>query len=91
MFKFHSLRCLVFQHYLLKKLSFLHCIFLPPSHRLIDIVMWVYFWALHPVPLICVCDLCQYYGALTLVAWWYSLRASLVAQMVKNLPAVLAT
>ena len=39
------------QHELLKRLSFLHCIFLPV---LLQISAWVYFWAFYPVPLICV-------------------------------------
>ena len=36
------------QHHLLKRLSFLHCIFLPSLLQ----IKWVYFWAFYPVPLI---------------------------------------
>ena len=41
------------QHHLLKRLSFLHCIFLPP---LLKIGVWVYFWALCLFPLTYVSD-----------------------------------
>ena len=37
------------QHHLLKRLSFLHCIFLPP------IGVWVYLSAFYLVPLVCIC------------------------------------
>ena len=37
------------QHHLLKRLSFLHCIFLPPLSK---ICVWVYLWAFYPVPLV---------------------------------------
>ena len=37
------------QHHLLKRLSFLHCIFLPPK---MSIGVWVYLWAFYFVPLI---------------------------------------
>ena len=41
------------QHHLLKRLSFLHCIFLPPlSKDKVTIGVWVYLWAFYPVPLI---------------------------------------
>ena len=40
------------QYHLLKRLSFLNCIFLPPFQRLSDHRPWVYFWALYSVPLI---------------------------------------
>ena len=43
------------QHHVLKRLSFLHCIFLPPFVMYsLTISGWVYFWALYSVPLICV-------------------------------------
>ena len=35
------------QHLFLKRLSLLHCIFLPPLHiaHLLTLIVWVYFWA----------------------------------------------
>ena len=39
------------QHYLLKRLSFLHCIFLPPLSK-VSIGEWIYLWAFYFVPLI---------------------------------------
>ena len=41
------------QHHLLKRLSFFHCIFLPPlSKDKVTIYVWVYLWASYPIPLI---------------------------------------
>ena len=40
------------QHHLLKKLSFLHCIFLLPLTDTMLIGVWVYLWALFLVPLV---------------------------------------
>ena len=41
------------QHHLLKRLSFLHCIFLPPlSKDKVSIGAWIYLWAFYFVPLI---------------------------------------
>ena len=40
------------QHHLLKRLSFLHCIFFPPIKNKVTICAWVYLWAFYPVPLI---------------------------------------
>ena len=42
----------LFQHHLLERLSFIHCIFLPPLSYLLAISTWVYFWAFHSVVLI---------------------------------------
>uniref|UniRef100_A0AC11E3N1 Uncharacterized protein n=1 Tax=Ovis aries TaxID=9940 RepID=A0AC11E3N1_SHEEP len=39
------------QHHLLKRLSFLHCIFLPPLSKM-SIGAWIYLWAFCFVPLI---------------------------------------
>ena len=39
------------RHHLLKRLSFLHCIFLPPLSK-VTIGVWVYLWAFYFVPLI---------------------------------------
>ena len=40
------------QHHLLKRLSFLHCIFLPPLIKnKVTICAWVYLWAFYPVAL----------------------------------------
>ena len=39
------------QHHLIKRLSFLHCIFLPPLSK---IGAWIYLWAFYFVPLICI-------------------------------------
>ena len=39
------------QHHLLKGLSFLHCVFLPPLYRL-TISAWLYFWVSYASPLI---------------------------------------
>ena len=36
------------QHHLLKRLSFFHCIFLPP----VSIGAWIYLWAFYFVPLV---------------------------------------
>ena len=43
----------VSQQYLRKRLSFSHFMFLPPCQRLIDHRVWVYFWVLSSVPLVC--------------------------------------
>ena len=40
------------QHHLLKRLSFLHCIFLPPLSKIRSIGVWIYLWAFYFVPLI---------------------------------------
>ena len=40
------------QHYLLKRLSFLHCIFLPLIKDKVSIGVWIYLWAFCFVPLI---------------------------------------
>ena len=43
------------QHHLLKRLSFLHCIFLPLlSKTKVSIGLWIYLWAFYFVPLICI-------------------------------------
>ena len=61
------------QHCLLKGLSFLHCIFLPPYHRLI-ISVCIYFWALSCAPLVVCLFLCPYYTVLMTVALQCSLK-----------------
>ena len=40
------------QHYLLKRLSFLHCILLPPLSKIVSIGACIYLWAFYFVPLI---------------------------------------
>ena len=41
------------QHHVLKRLSFLHCMFLPPlSKEKVSIGAWIYLWAFYFVPLI---------------------------------------
>ena len=41
------------QHHILKMLSFLHCIFLPPlSKDTVFIGVWIHLWAFYFVPLI---------------------------------------
>ena len=41
------------QHHFLKRLTFLHCIFLPPSSKIrVTIGAWIYLWAFYFVPLI---------------------------------------
>ena len=40
------------QHYLLKRLSFLHCIFLPLIKDKVSIGVWIYLWTFCFVPLI---------------------------------------
>ena len=54
----------VSHHHLLKRLSFSHCIFLPPS---LKIGMWVYFWILF-FPLIYMSIFCRYHAVLVTVA-----------------------
>ena len=44
----------LYQHHLLKNLSFLHCIFLPPLSK-INICVWAYLWALYSIPQIRTC------------------------------------
>ena len=39
------------QHHLLKRLSLIHCIFLPPLSK-VSIGVWIYLWAFYFVPLI---------------------------------------
>ena len=41
-------------HHLLKRLSFLHCIFLPPLSKIRCTYVWVYLWAFYSVPLSCI-------------------------------------
>ena len=41
------------QHHFLKRLSFSHCIFLPPLSKIqVSIGSWIYLWPLYSVPLI---------------------------------------
>ena len=40
------------QHNLLKRLSFFHCISLPPLSKKVTIGSWIYLWAFYSVPLI---------------------------------------
>ena len=40
------------QHHLLKRLSLLHCIFLPPLSKIRCPYVWIYLWAFYFVPLI---------------------------------------
>ena len=42
------------KHHLLKRLSFLHCMFLAPLSKISCPYVWFYFWAFNSVPLICV-------------------------------------
>ena len=53
------------QHLLLKRLSFLHSIFLPP----LTVGVWVSFWALYSVSLILMPGLCQYHAAVLSEVW----------------------
>ena len=46
------------QHHLLKRLSFLHCIFLPPLSK-VSIGAWIYLWAFYFVPLIWCTEMTQ--------------------------------
>ena len=43
-----------YQHHLLKRLSFLHCIVLPLCQSKVSIGVWIYLWASYFVPLICI-------------------------------------
>ena len=64
------------QHYLLKRLFFLHCMFLPPLswirwpyvHGFISGYSILYHWSIFLF-------LCQYYTILITVALWYSLKS----------------
>ena len=40
------------QDHLLKRLSLIHCIFLPPVEDKVSIGVWIYLWAFYFVPLI---------------------------------------
>ena len=42
-----------FQHHLLKRLLFLHCIFLPSLSKVL-IGVWAYLWAFYHISLICI-------------------------------------
>ena len=42
------------QHHLLKRLSFVHCVFQPHLPDQVIRGVWVYLWAFYPIPLICV-------------------------------------
>ena len=41
-----------FSQHLLKRLSLIHCIFLPPVEDKVSIGVWIYLWAFYFVPLI---------------------------------------
>ena len=60
------------QHNILKKLSLFHYIFLPPLLQINCLKVWVYFWALFSVLLICVFVFKQIHIVLITVAWQYS-------------------
>ena len=74
----------VSQQYLLRRLSFSHYIFLPLCQRLIDHSVWVYFWVLCSVPLVCMSVLVpvphslDYCGFVILPEVWESYASSLV-------------
>ena len=38
------------QHHLLKRLSLIHCIFLPPLSKIVSICVSIYLWAFYFVP-----------------------------------------
>ena len=64
------------QHHLLKRLSLLHCIFLPPlSKDKVTICAWAYLWTFYPVPLIYISIFCQYHAVLITIALQYSLKS----------------
>ena len=69
------------QHHLLKKLSFSHLIFLPPLSK---IRVWVYFWLLYSVPLVCtfvlapVTHCLDYHSFVILPEVWESYASCLV-------------
>ena len=58
------------QYHLLKRLSFLYCIFLPASFvkDKMSTDPWIYLWAFYIAPLIYILSLCQYHTALMNVA-----------------------
>ena len=59
------------QHHLLKRLSFPHCIVLPPLLKinwLLVVGVWVYFWDLSSVPFMHRLFSCQYHAILITVA-----------------------
>ena len=57
------------QHHLLKRLSFLHCIFLPSFLKdKVSIGAWIYLWAFYFVPLIYILSLCKYHTVFMTVA-----------------------
>ena len=60
------------QHYLFKRLSLPHCIFLPPLSKK---GACVYFWAFYLVPVVYISVLCQYYTVLMTVALYYNLKS----------------
>ena len=68
------------QHHLPKRLSFLHCIFLPPLYK-VPRGAWVYLWAFYLVQLV-------YISIFVPVSYCL---ASLIAQSVKDLPAMQET
>ena len=68
------------QHHLPKRLSFLHCIFLPPLYK-VSRDAWVYLWAFYLVRLV-------YISIFVPVSYCL---ASLIAQSVKDLPAMQKT
>ena len=57
-FFFFGCRFTVFQHFLLKRLSFLYCIAFAPLSKVLTIHMWFFFWVLCSVPLSCLFN-CQ--------------------------------
>ena len=63
------------QHHLLKRLSFLHCIFLPPLSKEVTICAWVYLWAFYPVALIYISFFAPVLYCLDIVALLYSLKS----------------
>ena len=63
------------QHHLLKRLSLLHCIFLPPVKDKVFISVWIYLWAFCFVPLVIFLSLCQYHTILITVVLQYNLKS----------------
>uniref|UniRef100_A0A8D1GVN3 Uncharacterized protein n=1 Tax=Sus scrofa TaxID=9823 RepID=A0A8D1GVN3_PIG len=66
------------QHDLLKRLSFSHFMFLPPLSKLLTIGVWVSFWVLYSVPLVCMSVLVPVPHVLMTVALEYCLKSGRV-------------
>ena len=73
------------QHHLLKRLSFLHCVFLPPLLK--TGCVWIYYWTFYSLPLIYMSFFfCQYQTIVVTVALQQRLKSRRVMPLALVFP-----